>query len=74
MKVYRGHPEAREGEVFLGATGEGHFSDWLWTTKRAGKGYDCHGRPFIPVFVQENEVRKRGFEVESVDWADWKGR
>ncbi len=67
------HPEQDEGEVFLGNCTEDNYEENTgWETKRMGQvAYDVNGEPIrsinlFPVFVQQDEIRKKDPQV--LEW------
>jgi len=74
------HPEAREGEVFLGNFDDEGLFHVGWHTKRKGSvAYDVTNKPvkygLFPVFVQRTEMEKGGVNPDGM-WDDinWKYR
>lgn len=64
------HPEAKEGEVWIGNAFRSDFQFVGWHTRRCGDvAYFANGTPipkassFCPVFVQRAELEAAGVEI-----------
>lgn len=64
------HPEALEGEVWIGNMWGSDFPKVGWKTKREGKvAYLTNGRPipksqgFVPCFVRRSEIEAAAVDI-----------